>query len=590
MLRLSRGDRGFTLVETLASLVVFSLVTLGLVPLMLSATRASALSRSFTVGKNVAVEAMERARGLPFYVSRGVQNNNVDFLDLYHPAPPNSSAFYQIACNSTSTDLGCPKGLPDSYRITFRTRFVSVAEDGTLSTVGSTGYSALDETLDTPPSRLTQFVVVANWVLGDRTRTYQIESLIGDRKFGGAETNGFGRVNYAVRVSTSYDDAGNVASLAGSVGAAESRIETRRDSTATQAVTAAVLRLLDPSDEDVDLVAPVEGAALTVEAPPDFDPPPTPGDAGVLIHPDTGLEVAGINASTAGSTGTPMDVKVVANNLLLPAAQGGYTLDGSEDFDLWVDKPEAERGALSSLRLLDATIDGSEILSLPSITDTEDLEFLGYTSAITTPLPGGAVTTAAHVEVDAVNLFPTVFAPEGVVQIRDFQADVECVGKAEGVSASTDAQWSATIFYWSADAAGGTGGYVEPGVSVSSSPTDEGVLAEIEATNPVVFRDTSGPILDGSSPGDIHLFPQTHEHVDPATGETVTHNHAGYLQAWRSNQEVSEEIGTDGRTARAGIVDALSVDTVPVPATGTFRATPLSISLGALGCEAVDFR
>ena len=64
-----RGQLGLTLVETMAALLVFALVTLGTFPLLASALRGGNLSRSGTVGKNLAQEALERIRGLPYFVS-----------------------------------------------------------------------------------------------------------------------------------------------------------------------------------------------------------------------------------------------------------------------------------------------------------------------------------------------------------------------------------------------------------------------------------------------------------------------------------------------------------------------------------------
>ncbi|HEX2196941.1 MAG TPA: type II secretion system protein, partial [Actinomycetota bacterium] len=62
-MRRRRREGGFTLVETLAAMMIFSLVTLGTTPLLLSSIRGATLSGSFTVGKNLASEAMERVRG-----------------------------------------------------------------------------------------------------------------------------------------------------------------------------------------------------------------------------------------------------------------------------------------------------------------------------------------------------------------------------------------------------------------------------------------------------------------------------------------------------------------------------------------------
>ncbi len=86
--RRANGQRGFTLIEVMAALVVFSLMTLGIVPLLLSSMKGSELSQSYAIGKNLAVEAMERVRGLPYYVKFDTQKDGrpIDLLDLYYPS------------------------------------------------------------------------------------------------------------------------------------------------------------------------------------------------------------------------------------------------------------------------------------------------------------------------------------------------------------------------------------------------------------------------------------------------------------------------------------------------------------------------
>ena len=89
MTRLRKStERGFTLIEVLAALVVFSLITLGIVPLLASSMKAATLARTGTVAKNAGLKAMEHARDLPYYISYAAQNKRVDILDMYFPVSP----------------------------------------------------------------------------------------------------------------------------------------------------------------------------------------------------------------------------------------------------------------------------------------------------------------------------------------------------------------------------------------------------------------------------------------------------------------------------------------------------------------------
>jgi hypothetical protein len=65
----------------------------------------------------------------------------------------------------------------------------------------------------------------------------------------------------------------------------------------------------------------------------------------------------------------------------------------------------------------------------------------------------------------------------------------------------------------------------------------------------------------------------------------------GYLESWSSTvglDPAGTDIATDGRSTTATLDGALRIDTAPIPA--DFEQFPLALTLGSLGCEAVDFR
>jgi prepilin-type N-terminal cleavage/methylation domain-containing protein len=115
-MRILRSSKGMSLVEVLVALLVFTIVTLGVIPLLASSIRGSNTSRAGTVGKNIVVEAMERARGLPFYVSHAADASDVDLLDFYYPSSAGASGgVYTVNCPSGTTDPACPGDIPDDY-------------------------------------------------------------------------------------------------------------------------------------------------------------------------------------------------------------------------------------------------------------------------------------------------------------------------------------------------------------------------------------------------------------------------------------------------------------------------------------------
>ncbi|HEY7873784.1 MAG TPA: type II secretion system protein, partial [Actinomycetota bacterium] len=92
----SSRQGGFSLLEVLAALGVFAVVTLGVVPLLGSALKASSTSRSETVAEEAARTIMERIQGTKWYVSYDAKpNKRVDILDLYYPQAASNSAMGQ---------------------------------------------------------------------------------------------------------------------------------------------------------------------------------------------------------------------------------------------------------------------------------------------------------------------------------------------------------------------------------------------------------------------------------------------------------------------------------------------------------------
>jgi hypothetical protein len=67
-----------------------------------------------------------------------------------------------------------------------------------------------------------------------------------------------------------------------------------------------------------------------------------------------------------------------------------------------------------------------------------------------------------------------------------------------------------------------------------------------------------------------------------------TDNNLGYLSSWRSLIGAPASVTEGGRVARASIVDALRIITGPTASNR--EGSALDISVGNLGCEAVDRR
>jgi prepilin-type N-terminal cleavage/methylation domain-containing protein len=580
----SRSERGFSLVEVLVALMVFTIVTLGVVPLLLSSLRGTNLSRSSNVAKNLAVKAMERVRGLPYHIGYTSQPDDgsggkidVDVLDLYIPAETQPTI---TTCDSTTdADPRCPKNIPDGYTLTFEARFVD--SEGTTDLVPNVDYDwDADDPGNLEPPNLVRMIVQVQWdtVLG-RNRSYELDTLIGDRRFARLKVKGLSKVDFGVRVDMSVSDGTARRDLTTTAVNAKSEIETRTNSVADQELGAATLTLVDANDPTS--VIEVLGAGGSFKAPPGSDELDISASGGIISAPGVG-DVAGIDATVAGEPAPQGDISLnVASQR--PRAKGGVSYDvPTSTPDLWVDNPQADRvtgpGSLLDLR------DGAKILSIETV-DNDDpgniLETLeGYTDSTTSTT---GVSSLAHVELEQLRLFPTNFIFNqdptfggAVIVIDEFVADVTCEAFNNNAPAAVaDITWSATLRYWSEERDLLRNGDYQT-VALSGDAGNDPLAELAAAGNPLVFESILPPPLLGPK-SDLFLFSKPTQ--------------MGYLESWSSTvglDPAGTDIATDGRSTTATLDGALRIDTAPIPA--DFEQFPLALTLGSLGCEAVDFR
>lgn len=588
----ARADtRGFTLVEVLSALLVFSLVTLGLVPLFLTSLRGTNLSRSFTIGKNIGVESMERVRGLPFFVSRAAQNKPVDVLDLYYPRYISTGVYISNCTGGArpSTAIHCPRDIPAGYSISFRATFV--AADGQTTVVPPLGYDAAVVGRDEPPTQLVRMRITTSWSFQGRDRSYAVATLLGAR-ISDLRVSGVALANHAVKINTAYR-AAQIYDLSAVGGNVESRIETRSASVADQAVRAARLELVNTSDP-TEATQAFEGDTAILHAPP-TSPTVAETDAPGGTLSLLGQLLAGVNRSLAGPA-MPVEARLAASAAgETPKASGGFELSIADgEPSLWVDQPQAARGEnegcvtapASCLRLLA----GAELVEVPSTLRGWALTETGALGSVDRGVRG-----RAHTEFAELSLLPVEFAnrPGGapLVLIRNFAADVACDATANAFTVSSSATWSGTLRYWQvSDPLTAAAGYVDVPIS-STTPLSIGPAAN--QSNPMVYSARRTEAAETSMAGDLFLFPiQDHGHVH----ENGSSNHGGFLEELRVSNATSRTDAQRGRTASAtttgNLGGAVRIRTVPLPtATGSgYSPAPITIQVGSLECETEDRR
>lgn len=622
MIRGRPGERGLTLVETLASITIFALITLGVSPLLISSIRGSALSRSYTVGKDLALEAMERARGLPFYVAFQAQQKKVDVLDLYLPcADPTLSitacagegvrayaaatGTFTITCASTDTGPTCALPLVSGYSLRYEARFVR--EDGITAEPPPSTYkrdpSTTEGALDTPPTSLLELKITASWTLRGTQKSFSLQSLLGDRKFGSVKMSAVAKINFGVQALTSFvhtfGDA-RTSDLRAIAGQAESRLESRLVSNADQRVRAAeislVRRAIDADPNSAALTpggTPILGAVAEFRAPPNQTPAtitnPAATSSITLEHPNLALNKEVAHLKTTSASG--VDVKVVNE---LPSSTGAFTFGGglSPLGFFWVNnQTDAAQNALLRLDLT------RKVFSLKRENEAI-VPVTGQTSVSSAALGGGRFVRArAETFVNMIRAMPVNYLSGAederhIVLIKNFTASVDCT--SVGTPASTQVgDWTASLKIWwdptnngvpeiatkfitinSATAAGGktTLGAVLQADFDPANPTDPTRVSLNEGTGPAA---TANPLIfDGALPtDDVYLFSEGLKN--------------GYLTSFTLKQLVTSE-GAGGDLGTASVDGAIQLATVPtnplLPESG------LNVAIGSLSCEALDAR
>lgn len=574
------SERGFTLVETMAAIGLFAIITLGTVPLMITAVRGVDLSRRSTVAKTLAQEAMERARGLPYFVSFASQNQQVDVLDLYYPNYQ-ASGTYTTACTSATVSRACPKDIPAGYTVTFRATFV----EGVLGADGKEDFSPVvaptsyawnsTSSGDHPVSDLLELSVAVSWSQTGRTRSFELKSIIGDRKFTDLKVSGRARVEHGVRILTQFSHPSyrtGVSALNAIDGSVDASIETKEFSTARLSLESANLRLDDVVPEgggEGGSIGSGLGVSIEAAAPPTQTPAnQTVGAIGVA-HPGAGYPPGGIVVGADGSATEDLYVGVTGE---LPSARGTYYYakdNGVRDIYAYADLDEVNAVALH----LDYT--KPMVHSRPWNNGNSNQAFRGTALAETTALTSGdrKVRTYASSATRYLSILPTTFIPpstqgsfHAVMVVDSFTASVDC--KATGSATATASfSWNASIRYYQDS---------NPGDDIPSGSYQTLTLTQTSNVASVMAGLGNPLVYDGLIPADdIYLF------------EDVASGKKGYFRS------------IVGGVATSGVLEGGKVATATVPSVIVIETTNLnptlpdssvSLSIGSLSCEAVDRR
>lgn len=593
-MRRLRSERGFTLIETLASLLIFSLVTLGTTPLLLSSIRGASLSGSFTVGKNLTSQAMERVRGFPFFESVKNLTNppRRDVLDLYFPdrvAGPSGSGFtaatnsYVTICTSTSKlpaasgAQACPPLVPAGFTIRYDAQFVNPGaapaaglKQGFVVQPPSASYNWSATATESPPARLLMIKATTSWTTGAKARSYSLSSLVGVRHLTDEQFRANGKVGSVALTRTSFvDGSGRMSNLTVNGGESESSLTSRALAEADQEVRGARATLVRQEyvDGSGNLVPAVTlqdtaAAASVLHAPPNPVISPVSGGNFTMNHPEIpGLPIAFVGNTSVMETGAAIDV---LNEL--PRAIGNlrYTSTGSAP-TMWVNN-QADLGSSTELMLSPGTNEGM-VTFVRSGSNRMRADTSAQAYSLTTS-GGGYVESKANASFYEMRLFPTTFVTAGeraVLTIRNFTASFTCKAVANTGTAVATGTWSAELRYWEDPPGAETPRYT---VKTISGTTAGGALPLTFAYNPLVYDNPVG------TANDLYLFKEA------ALGRK------GYLLELTTTPTPAST-NTGGSTS-VSMDHAIEIITAPTKPGVT--ETALNVTVGNLSCAAADNR
>jgi prepilin-type N-terminal cleavage/methylation domain-containing protein len=587
-----RSERGFTLIETLASLMIFSLVTLGTTPLLLSSIRGASLSGSFTAGKNLTSQAMERVRGFPYFES--VKNladpPRRDVLDLYFPdrfAGPSGSGFtgssYVTICTSTSKlpaasgAQACPPRVPPGFTIRYDAQFVNPgpapvagAKQGFVVQPPAASYNWSTTATESPPARLLLVKVTTSWSSGGKARTYSLSSLVGVRHLTDEQFRAHGKVGSVALTRTSFvDGSGRMSNLTVNGGESESSLSSRALAEADQEVRGARATLVrqeyvDGSGNVVPAVTlqDTAAAAAALHAPPNPVISPVSGGNFTMSHPEIpSLPIAFVGNTTVMETGAATEV---VNEL--PRAIGNlrYTATGNTP-TMWVNN-QADVGSSTELMLSPLSNEGM-VTFVRSGSNRMRADTSAQAYALTTS-GGGYVESKANASFYEMRLFPATFvtaAERSVVTIRNFTASFTCKAVASTGTAVATGTWSAELRYWEDPPGAEMPRYTVRAISGTTAGTAQPLTF---GYNPIVYDNPVG------TANDLYLF------RDDALGRK------GYLLEMTTTPTPAST-NTGGSTS---VTMDHAIEIITAPTKPGVNETALNVTLGNLSCAAADNR
>lgn len=564
--REGRRDDGFTLVEVIVALGITTLVMVALLPQLVVGLRSTGTATTVTTAKGVVQSELERMRNLPFHVAPAA-GAYVDVLDRYYPhlRPPTnapacaapdavSPASWSGFVAPTSTARCSFEPATGAFYRTVRTvtttRGPMVLVVATQFLTGSTpptavtprtGYDAAVNGKNLPASSQLGVTATVAHGSGGVVRPVTTHTQLADQPSSPTRLKAEARAA-ALHVGSVTADGRALSLTAGLVNAAGS---VGNASTVTGNATAVTAGLATGEQG--------AGATSTVQAPPSQTVAPASSPAGGL--PVLGCSFACWSPSRLGSTTVSAESGLPVAGTSATPLQAGI-VDTSTNTGVQLGTSTTTDGYRAALDLTGPLVrlDDSDA-PLPSqltgcaVTPTGVVTASGFLRA--TEGAAAMVESCAVARSTAVSLFPTGFAPRGVIRVRLEHASAGCT--ATGSTGQATHDYRAVVEVWDGAAFA--------------------VVAEVvggQAVDPLAAVALTTPVGGGHVLGD-------------------------YLASWSAATTGTVRTSQSAGAAEVSVPGVVAIATQPVRADaaapdGLDPASAVSLTLGAVSCSAEDAR
>lgn len=589
-----RRAAGFTLIEVLAALGVLMIVAAALTPQVIGGLRATGVARDLTQAKGVSQARLEQMRAMPYFVGREA-GDYIDLLDTYYrnttgpSVIPTCDASGVSALPPTSWAGYVPSGGKHCAWEPAGAMYRKI-----VNPIAAPGLGTFSMAINT--QFLTAASVPVTPLAGYDSQTAGSDQPAASQV--GVTVTVFFRSHQGIRTTSTYTQIERSSP-------SEPLIESRATTTTVQ-VSSVARNWKDwiPGDLDPDESAAINDAVNMMA---------TIGVVNLTGELFTGSRVIANVATASGSTSAPSSVSGASTNLLAPVdtPAGGATAGTASlpngcrwicfgttstrdvsavaaDGQPRVGTPTAPAQAIvpadstndgfsfdngrwrNRLQLTNnqpmVSLDTSGSPVLPTVTgcqvgDMSDpadpyvLRATGFLDATHTDAPNRQVQSCATAQAHTIRVFPTAFAPAGVLRISLDKASAYC-RTGSGTTPKAVADFAATVRYWNGS------GYT---------------------TLPEVRPGNSNDPLAGVNLTQV---------IDSASGLTL----GDYVQSWASATSAEIQERTSTESAQVILPAVVAIHTGP---TRTFNAgwgggfdetSAISLAIGSASCEAVDHR